>query len=250
MSTIVSSSTQGLPNKLPSLPVIEHPALRRLDTDNAELRIQGSCRQDGVLSAGNLSDKKSLPPLRAGRKHRKRGKEHSRVLTWPTGEWCGTFCRKLPWNYQQLFQALRSLFTLRTDRWIPFSDDYNSYAQQGLKRRLRSSAVIWLLIILLLWNFWRCQFVKPHTYTNVSVGFKNLERKKVNKKQKQLWVCLSNPLKEYHPWYCTRCAASERFQGNHQTHDSNNRNRVSKYSVSVLCVSSNAFERAVRYFIP
>lgn len=82
MASVIASPRQEFAKKLPALPVIEHPALRRSE-DNGELQIRGSSREERttVLEEGN----DALPPLNR-RIKQQAWQGHSRVLTWPLGK--------------------------------------------------------------------------------------------------------------------------------------------------------------------
>lgn len=83
MATVISSPRQEFSKKLPALPVIEHPALRRSELNNADLEIRGSSREENteVLEEGD----DALPPLKRRIKQQPL-QGHSRVLTWPLGK--------------------------------------------------------------------------------------------------------------------------------------------------------------------
>lgn len=81
MADVIASPRQDLPKKLPALPVIEHPGLRRSEENNDLLQIRGNSREaTTIVDEGN----DSLPPLRRRTSQQGR-KGHSRVLTWPLG---------------------------------------------------------------------------------------------------------------------------------------------------------------------
>ena len=81
MAAVIASPRQDLPKKLPALPVIEHPGLRRSEENNDLLQIRGNSREaTAIVDEGN----DSLPPLRR-RPSQQGRKGHSRVLTWPLG---------------------------------------------------------------------------------------------------------------------------------------------------------------------
>ncbi|KAL9984668.1 hypothetical protein ACROYT_G006991 [Oculina patagonica] len=75
--------TQEFPKKLPALPVIEHPALRRSEDNNADLQIRGSSREANIAVLEEIND--ALPPLKRRIKEQAL-QGHSRVLTWPLGQ--------------------------------------------------------------------------------------------------------------------------------------------------------------------
>lgn len=81
MADVIASPRQDLPKKLPALPVIEHPALRRSE-ENDLLQIRGNSREaTAIFDEGD----DCLPPLR--RRTSQQGRQgHSRVLTWPLGQ--------------------------------------------------------------------------------------------------------------------------------------------------------------------
>lgn len=82
MADVIASPRQDLPKKLPALPVIEHPGLRRSEENNDLLQIRGNSREaTAIVEEGN----DSLPPLRRRTSQQGR-KGHSRVLTWPLGQ--------------------------------------------------------------------------------------------------------------------------------------------------------------------
>lgn len=82
MTSLIASPRQEFPKKLPALPVIEHPALRRSDDNNADLQIRGSSREESTTVLEELPD--ALPPLKT-RINQQVSQGHSRVLTWPIG---------------------------------------------------------------------------------------------------------------------------------------------------------------------
>ena len=83
MTGLIASPRQELPKKLPALPVIEHPALRRSDENNADLQIRGNSREESTSGLEEIHD--ALPPLKR-RIKQQASQGHSRVLTWPIGE--------------------------------------------------------------------------------------------------------------------------------------------------------------------
>lgn len=83
MASVIASPRQEFPKKLPALPVIEHPALRKSDDNNAGLQIRGSSREESKAVLEELDD--ALPPLDR-RIKQKTVQGHSRVLTWPLGQ--------------------------------------------------------------------------------------------------------------------------------------------------------------------
>jgi len=84
MADVIASPRQEFPKKLPALPVIEHPALRKSEGNvNADLQIRGSSREDSKAVLEELDD--ALPPLNR-RVKQKALQGHSRVLTWPLGK--------------------------------------------------------------------------------------------------------------------------------------------------------------------
>lgn len=84
MASVIASPRQEFPKKLPALPVIEHPALRRSSEDNnAELQIRGSSREQNSAVLEEVND--ALPPLKRRIKQQAQ-QGHSRVLTWPLGK--------------------------------------------------------------------------------------------------------------------------------------------------------------------
>lgn len=86
MTSFIASPRQEYPQKLPALPVIEHPASRRSGDNNAELlQIRGNSREESTSGLDDVRD--ALPPLK--RKVKQQAWQgHSRVLTWPIGEFC------------------------------------------------------------------------------------------------------------------------------------------------------------------
>ena len=87
MSSVIASSAGPIPKKLPALPVIQHPALRRPTAEVNELQIQGTSGQNGSHYSAGKGDEGPLPPLRSTWQPKQKPREHSRVLTWPMGEW-------------------------------------------------------------------------------------------------------------------------------------------------------------------
>lgn len=83
MASVISSPRQEFPKKLPALPVIEHPALRRSEDNNADLQIRGSSREANIAVLEEIND--ALPPLKRRIKQQAL-QGHSRVLTWPLGK--------------------------------------------------------------------------------------------------------------------------------------------------------------------
>lgn len=84
MASIIASPGQEFPKKLPALPLIEHPALRKSEDNNtAGLQIRGSSREESKAVLEELDD--ALPPLKR-RIKQKALHRHSRVLTWPLGK--------------------------------------------------------------------------------------------------------------------------------------------------------------------
>lgn len=83
MTSLVASPRQEFPKKLPALPVIEHPALRRSDENNADLQIRGNSREESTSGLEDVRD--ALPPLKR-RTKQQISQGHSRVLTWPLGK--------------------------------------------------------------------------------------------------------------------------------------------------------------------
>ena len=83
MTSLIASPRQEFPKKLPALPVIEHPALRRSDENNADLQIRGSSREESTSGLEDIRD--ALPPLKR-RAKQQISQGHSRVLTWPLGK--------------------------------------------------------------------------------------------------------------------------------------------------------------------
>jgi len=83
MAGVIAPPRQEFPKKLPALPVIEHPALRKSEDHNADLQIRGSSREENKAVLEELDD--ALPPLNR-RIKQKAVQGHSRVLTWPLGE--------------------------------------------------------------------------------------------------------------------------------------------------------------------
>ena len=82
MASAIASPRQEFPKKLPVLPLIEHPALRKSEDNNADLQIRGSSREESKVVLEELDD--ALPPLKR-RIKQKALQGHSRVLTWPLG---------------------------------------------------------------------------------------------------------------------------------------------------------------------
>lgn len=82
MTSLIASPRQELQSQLPSLPVIEHPALRihSAGEDNAKLQIRGTSREGNTFDSAQING--PLPQLRRRTKPHK----HSRVLTWPIGQ--------------------------------------------------------------------------------------------------------------------------------------------------------------------
>ena len=83
MTCLIASPRQELPKKLPALPVIEHPASRRSDENNAVLQIRGNSREESTAGLEEIHN--ALPPLKT-RIKQQASQGHSRVLTWPIGE--------------------------------------------------------------------------------------------------------------------------------------------------------------------
>lgn len=83
MASVIASPRKEFPKKLPTLPVIEHPALRKSEDNNAVLQIRGSSREESKAVLEELDD--ALPPLDS-RIKQKTPQGHSRVLTWPLGQ--------------------------------------------------------------------------------------------------------------------------------------------------------------------
>lgn len=84
MASVIVSPRQEFPKKLPALPVIEHPALRKSEDNNTDLQIRGSSREEGTAVLEEPDD--ALPPLKR-RIKQKALQGHSRVLTWPLGKY-------------------------------------------------------------------------------------------------------------------------------------------------------------------
>lgn len=84
MASVIASPRQEFPKKLPALPVIEHPALRKSEDNNTDLQIRGSSREESTAVLEELDD--ALPPLKR-RIKQKALQGHSRVLTWPLGKY-------------------------------------------------------------------------------------------------------------------------------------------------------------------
>ena len=84
MASVIASPGQEFPKKLPALPLIEHPALRKSEDNTADLQIRGSSREEGKAVLEELDD--ALPPLNR-RIKQKALRGHSRVLTWPLGKY-------------------------------------------------------------------------------------------------------------------------------------------------------------------
>lgn len=83
MTSLIASPRQALQSQLPSLPVIEHPALRIIHSageNNAKLQIRGTSREGNTFDSAQTNG--PLPQLR----RRTKPQKHSRVLTWPIGE--------------------------------------------------------------------------------------------------------------------------------------------------------------------
>lgn len=82
MTSLIASPRQELQSQLPSLPVIEHPALRihSAAENNAKLQIRGTSREGNTFDSAQING--PLPQLR----RRTKPQKHSRVLTWPIGE--------------------------------------------------------------------------------------------------------------------------------------------------------------------
>ena len=83
MASVIASPGQEFPKKLPALPLIEHPALRKSEDNTADLQIRGSSREESKAVLEELDD--ALPPL--NRRKQKALHGHSRVLTWPLGKY-------------------------------------------------------------------------------------------------------------------------------------------------------------------
>lgn len=82
MASVIASPRQDFSKKLPALPVIEHPALRRSEENNDVLQIRGNSRE---ATADFEEENESLPPLKR-RINQQARQGHSRVLTWPLGK--------------------------------------------------------------------------------------------------------------------------------------------------------------------
>ncbi|XP_074612916.1 EF-hand calcium-binding domain-containing protein 6-like isoform X1 [Acropora palmata] len=82
MTSVIASPRQELQSQLPSLPVIEHPALRihSAAENNAKLQIRGTSREGNTFDSAQING--PLPQLR----RRTKPQKHSRVLTWPIGQ--------------------------------------------------------------------------------------------------------------------------------------------------------------------
>lgn len=82
MTSLIASPRQELQSQLPSLPVIEHPALRihSAAENNAKLQIRGTSREGNTFDSAQING--PLPQLR----RRTKPQKHSRVLTWPIGQ--------------------------------------------------------------------------------------------------------------------------------------------------------------------
>ena len=83
MASLIASPRREFPKKLPALPVIEHPALRKSEDNKAGLQIRGNSREESKAVLEDLDD--ALPPVDR-RIQQKTLQGHSRVLTWPLGK--------------------------------------------------------------------------------------------------------------------------------------------------------------------